>query len=92
MGTEQSLLSNREGDASHGVLMATFLLTMSTTVIRFRERYGSGVKKEEELFRYHCQGQSGSCSVIRGRAITAWAEMAGREDVTMGLGTGQWKR
>jgi hypothetical protein len=38
-----------------------------------------------ELFWYHCQGQSGSCSVIRGRgAITARAEMAGREDVTVG--------
>jgi hypothetical protein len=67
--------------------MATFLLAMSTTVIRFRERHGSGVKKEEELFWYHYQGQSGSCSVIRGRAITAWAAMSGREDITMGLGT-----
>jgi len=72
--------------------MDTFLLTMSTTVIRFRERYGSGVKKEEELFWYHCQGQSGSCFVIRGRAITAWAEMADRVYVTMGLRACQWKR
>jgi len=51
-------------------------------------------RKEEGLFWYHCQGQSGSCSVIRGlgRAITARAKMAGRDDVTVCLRTFHWEK
>jgi hypothetical protein len=80
---------SREGDTSHAWCSdGHLLLAMSTAVIRFRGRYGSGIRRAILV------SLPGSIRilVIRGCAINARAEMAaGKEDIDVTVGL-QWKR